>query len=285
MVKKIDLHTHSTASDGTFTPSEVAYEAHKKGLSAVALTDHDTINGLNEFKQACEEFGIESISGVEISAKYEKEMHIVGLLIDETDTELAEKLDELKKAREVRNKKVLELINKQGMEITADDILSQTDGATFLNTGRAHIARAMLNKGYVASIDEAFVKYLGKGMSCYVSRKTYSPKESIEMIKKAGGLAILAHPVYITEDYDKLFNLLTELKEYGLDGMECLYNCYSESFSKICFDICDKLGLVKSGGSDFHGGNKPNVELGKVSGGYVPYEFLLNMKKQRSLKG
>ena len=103
------------------------------------------------------------------------------------------------------------------------------------------------------------------------------------MIKNAGGLAILAHPVYITEDYDKLYSLLKQLKEYGLDGTECLYNCYSEEFSKMCFDICDKLGLVKSGGSDFHGGNKPDVELGKVAGGYVPYEFLLNMKEQRGL--
>ena len=105
----------------------------------------------------------------------------------------------------------------------------------------------------------------------------------VKMIKNAGGLAILAHPVYITEDYDKLYSLLKQLKEYGLDGTECLYNCYSEEFSKMCFDICDKLGLVKSGGSDFHGGNKPDVELGKVSGGYVPYEFLLNMKEQRGL--
>lgn len=103
------------------------------------------------------------------------------------------------------------------------------------------------------------------------------------MIKNAGGLAILAHPVYITEDYGKLYSLLKQLKEYGLDGTECLYNCYSEEFSKMCFDICDKLGLVKSGGSDFHGGNKPDVELGKVAGGYVPYEFLLNMKEQRGL--
>lgn len=283
MIKKIDLHTHSTASDGTFTPSEVAHKAHKTGLSAVALTDHDTINGLAEFKRACGEYGIEGISGVEISAKYEKEMHIVGLFIDENDTELAEKLDELKNAREVRNKKVLELVNGQGMEISVDDILSQKDGATLLNTGRAHIAHAMVKKGYVASVDEAFKKYLGKGMSCYVPRKTYSPKESIEMIKNAGGLAILAHPVYITEDYDKLYSLLKQLKEYGLDGTECLYNCYSEEFSKMCFDICDKLGLVKSGGSDFHGGNKPDVELGKVLGGYVPYEFLLNMKEQRGL--
>lgn len=180
MIKKIDLHTHSTASDGTFTPSEVAHKAHKTGLSAVALTDHDTINGLAEFKRACGEYGIEGISGVEISAKYEKEMHIVGLFIDENDTELAEKLDELKNAREVRNKKVLELVNGQGMEISVDDILSQKDGATLLNTGRAHIAHAMVKKGYVASVDEAFKKYLGKGMSCYVPRKRIRLKKVLK---------------------------------------------------------------------------------------------------------
>ena len=133
---------------------------------------------------------------------------------------------------------------------------------------------------------ERFIEDFAKAGSDIITvhqESTVHIHRAMQMIKNAGGLAILAHPVYITEDYDKLYSLLKQLKEYGLDGTECLYNCYSEEFSKMCFDICDKLGLVKSGGSDFHGGNKPDVELGKVSGGYVPYEFLLNMKEQRGL--
>lgn len=280
---KIDLHTHSTASDGTFSPREVAQKAKETGLCAVALTDHDTTGGLDEFLSACRELGVEGISGVEISAKFRTEMHIIGLFVNEKDAEFTKKLERLRNAREIRNRKVLGLLKENGFDITEEDIISQKEGATLYNTGRAHIARAMVNKGYVGSVDEAFARYLKKGNSCYAERITYSPKESIAMIKAAGGTAILAHPVYITEDYDELYRLVSELKEYGLDGMECYYNCYTEEFSHMCEVICDKMGLVKSGGSDFHGANKPDIALGAVSTGYVPYSALRRIKEQRGL--
>ena len=280
---KIDLHTHSAASDGTLAPREVAKKAKEAGLCAIALTDHDTTDGLEEFHKECSKLGIEGISGVEISAKFRTEMHIIGLFIDEKDAEFKEKLKRLRNAREIRNREVLRLLKKNGFDITEDDIISQKEGATLLNTGRAHIARAMVNKGYVESVDEAFTKYLKKGNCCYAERVTYSPKESIAIIKAAGGTAILAHPVYITEDYDELSRLVSELKEYGLDGMECYYNSYTEEFSHMCEEICDKIGLVKSGGSDFHGANKPGIELGTVSTGYVPYSVLRKIKEQRGL--
>lgn len=280
---KIDLHTHSTASDGTFSPREVAKKAKEAGLSAIALTDHDTTAGIGEFLLSCRESGIEGIAGVEISAKFRTEMHILGLFIDEKNEEFAEKLERLRNAREIRNREVLKLLAKNGFDITETDIISQKDGATLRNTGRAHIARAMVNKGYVKTTDEAFVNYLKKGNSCYVERITYSPEESIKMIKAAGGTAILAHPVYITEDYDELYKLLSELKSYGLDGIECYYNCYTEKFSHMCGEICDKLALLKSGGSDFHGANKPDIALGSVSAGYVPYSVLRKIKEQRGL--
>ena len=280
---KIDLHTHSTASDGTLAPTTLAKAAKEAGLCALALTDHDTIGGIVEFYSACANEGIEGIAGVEISADYTKEMHIVGLFVDIHDRALNEKLSVLKNGREVRNREMLRLINQHGFDISEDDILSQKDGATLLNTGRAHIARAMVEKGYVENTSEAFSKYLKKGRPCYVKRITCSPEESIKIIKESGGIAILAHPIYITQEYDKLYALLAALKEYGLDGTECYYNCYDRQFSQDCTDICKKLGLLMSGGSDFHGSNKPSVHLGHVSTGFVPYRLLLNMKLKRGL--
>lgn len=282
--RKIDLHTHSTASDGTLTPAELVKAAAEAGICAIALTDHDTIDGLEEFHDACGKFGIEGISGVEISAQHDKQMHIVGLFINRNDKEFVKKLDKLKNARETRNRKMLELVRENGMDITEADILSQKDGASLLNSGRPHIARAMVEKGYVSDIAEAFDKYLKRGNPCYVKRITYSPEDSIRMIKDAGGTAILAHPAYITEDYDELYGLLRELKEMGLDGAECSYSSYSAKFSDMCSRICDEIGLVKSGGSDFHGANKPDIPLGYVSAGYVPYRTLLNMKIYRGIR-
>ncbi len=280
---KIDLHTHSTASDGTLVPRELAKKAKAAGLSAIALTDHDTTAGLAEFLDECGKIGIEGISGVEISAQFSKEMHIVGLFVDENDTVFKEKLDNLRDAREVRNKKILDLARENGFDITENDIISQKNGVTLRNTGRAHIARAMIKKGYVQSVEEAFAKYLKKGCSCYVKRVTYSPRECIEIIKAAGGTAVLAHPIFISENYDELYTIIKELKEYGLDGIECYYNCYTKKFAGICKRICAELDLAQSGGSDFHGANKPDVEIGKVSENYVPYRVLLNIKERRGL--
>lgn len=276
---KIDLHTHSTASDGTKTPCELARAAKSAGLCAVALTDHDTVSGLCEFHKECEKLGIEGISGVEISAQYHKEMHILGLFVNENDAQLLEKLSKLQDARKIRNEKMLDLVRGTGMDISEEDIIPED--ADMSSIGRAHFARAMVKKGYVHDTNEAFVKYLKKGNCCYVKRLTYSPQESIEIIKKAGGTAILAHPVYISENYSVLYELLETLGGFGLDGAECMYNSYSEEFSKMCGEICKKLGLVCSGGSDFHGANKPGVGLGAVSTGYVPYRMLLNIKMQR----
>lgn len=281
MTDKIDLHTHSTASDGTLAPAELVKAAKKAGLKALALTDHDTTEGLAEFHSACREYGIEGVPGVEISAQYDKQLHIVGLFVDEKNAELTKKLDALRLAREARNRAMLERVRKNGMDISEEDVIPHERGASMRSVGRAHIARAMVEKGYAGDMNEAFDRYLKRGNSCYVKRVTYSPEESIGIIKSAGGTAILAHPVYITEDYDELYKLLRELKGYGLDGAECFYSSYSARFSKMCSDLCDKTGLLKSGGSDFHGANKPGVKLGCVSGGYVPYSVLENIKNRR----
>ena len=282
--RKIDLHTHSTASDGTLSPAELALKAHESGLSAVALTDHDTIDGVKEFISACEQYGVEPISGVEISAKYKCELHMVGLFVDYNNSEFKEKLDILKNSRFERNKKMLELLQKNGFDITEDDILGQKENATLANVGRAHIAHAMAAKGYVADVQEAFDKYLKKDMPCYVKRVTYSPEESIEIIHNAGGLAILAHPKFITEDRAELTTLLKRLKKAGLDGMECYYSEHSREFKNLCLDLCKEFDLLPSGGSDFHADNKPHIKIGKACSDMdIPYDLLEQMKKKKGI--
>lgn len=273
----VDLHTHSTASDGTLTPAQLAEYAKEKGLKAIALTDHDTADGVREFSESCNRLGIEPVAGVEISARYRCEMHIVGLFVDVNSMDFCSKLRELKNARLIRNEKMLKLIEEHGMPISTEALLSQKEDCTLESIGRPHMARAMVERGYVRDIGEAFEKYLGQGESCYVKRITYSPEESIRLIKQAGGLAVLAHPIYITEDKDTLSDILKELKDYGLDGVECYYSTYTKEFSELCLNLCSELDLLPSGGSDFHGGNKKDIDLGCVS---VPYDILENMKQR-----
>lgn len=284
MIDKIDLHTHSNASDGAMSPSEVARYAKKHGIKAIALTDHDTLRGVREFKRECEKLGIEGISGVEISAEHPNKMHIVGLFVDETDSTLLQKLSDIREKKDARNLEVIRIANENGFDITKEDLLMQDGVREIGDANRVHIASAMVKKGYVKNIDEAFERYLVRGKSCYVKRDMTSPQESIRMIKDAGGIAILAHAQTVTKDYDELFKTVKQLKEYGLDGVECYYNNYSEDFSQKCIGICDELNLLKSGGSDFHGKNKPDVEMGVVSTGYVPYSVLSEIKEKGVLR-
>lgn len=275
-----DLHMHSDASDGTLSPSQLAEAVYDCKIKAAALTDHDTIDGVAEFKKRCTELGIKSVSGVEISAKYKTEMHILGLFIDEKNPQLIKKLDELKKSREQRNYEMLELVRKNGFDISEEDITGQKAGGNLSNTGRAHIAQAFVKKGYADSIQDVFDKYLSKGKSCYISRKLFSPEESIRLIKDAGGIAVLAHPYYITQNKDELYELLLWLKSLGLDGVESWYSKYPTEYRDLCLEMCDKLNLIPTGGSDFHADNKPDVKLGKACGDLdIPYYLFENSEK------
>lgn len=278
----IDLHTHSTASDGTMSPTQLVHFAKENGITAIALTDHDTVSGISEFKKACQDTDMIGISGVEISAKYKCEMHILGLFIDENDKQLNESLKSLKHSRFERNKKCLKLLQENGFNITDNDITVQKDNATLENTGRAHFSHILMKKGYTNSVQEGFDKYLGKGKPCYVARQTFSPRESIDIIKNSGGVAILAHPIYITKDKDELRTLLIELKEYGLDGIECWHSQYNIEYMNLCLELCKELSLIPTGGSDFHADNKPNVEIGKVCGSLtVPFSVLSNLMSEK----
>lgn len=275
--KSIDLHTHSTKSDGTLTPAELAAYAAELGLSAVALTDHDTNAGCEEFLSECEKLGIEGIPGVEIGTKYKRELHIVGLYAHGEEYDAM--LDKLKNGRAERNKKMVEKIREYGFDITEEDVTNDELGVTIETSGRLYMAEALIKKGYVKDRQEAFDKYLSKGKPCFVKRFGLTPEESIKLIKRNGGIAIWAHPIYAVCDEEELKTLAAELKGYGLDAMECYYSEYSDEQSEMCRRVAGEVGLKMSGGSDFHGANKPDVQLGRVNGGYVPYELLEKLKK------
>lgn len=279
MKKIIDLHAHSTASDGTLTPRELAAEAKKAGLSACAITDHDTVAGVSRFLAACDEVGVEGVPGVEISTKYSGEMHIVGLYVDYENEDFLDKLYKLEHSREIRNKKMIERCCSLGYEISEDEVLAYADTECGGSMGRPHFANVFISKGYAKDKDEAFDKYLGKGKCCYVERELYTPEETIKLIKAAGGTAILAHPIYISRDREKLKEIISELKEYGLDGVECRYWEYDDEYTQMITELTEKLGLLKSGGSDFHGDIKPGLKLGCGMGNLcVPYEYLEEIK-------
>ena len=275
---RVDFHIHSTASDGTLTPTEIAREAKAKGLCAAALTDHDTVSGVSEFLVECERLGVKGIAGTELSAKFDGEMHIVGLFVDHKNEDFLSKLYHLEHAREIRNKKMIERCNALGFDITAEELISQKQGGNLDNVGRPHFARIFVDKGYAKDIADAFDKYFAKGRLCYCGREMYSPMDTIDLVHIGGGIAVLAHPMFVTRDTNRLRELLLELKNYGLDGMECRHSEMDKEFSVECEKLCDALGLLKSGGSDFHGSNKDEIEMGTGKGELrVPEEYLMRM--------
>lgn len=278
MTDKIDLHTHSTRSDGTNTPAELARLAYNAGLRAVALTDHDTVDGVDEFCAECERLGVEGIRGVEIGTKYKRELHIVGLYAhgDEFDKVIAK----LRDGRKIRNEQMLKKLSEYGFDITEDDIVDKDSGADMESVGRVHMANALVEKGYAKDRDDAFERLIAKGRPCYVSRFALTPEESISFIKRCGGAAIWAHPVYAADSEEEIRELAMRLKGAGLDGMECYYSRYTDEQTEMCKRIAEETGLLKSGGSDYHGGNKPDVKIGKVNGGFVPYELLEKIKER-----
>ncbi len=277
MNKYIDLHTHSTCSDGTLSPPEVVKLAKNKGLSAVALTDHDTLDGLNEAIETGKNIGIEVITGIEFSVASDTEMHLVGLDFNIDCPAITEVLDEMIIQRDLRNYKVIDLLEKLGIHITIDDILAE---ATSRVTGRSQIAKAMLNKGYVTSIREAFDKYLSFGRPAFVERSTLSPEDAIEIIHKSGGKAFLAHLNQIEKSDEDLYELLTHLKKCGLDGIEGYYTEYTEDMNTRYRKMAEDIGLLLSGGSDFHGKNKDGYEIGTGNGNLrIPYDLLKKIRK------
>lgn len=278
----IDLHTHSTFSDGTFTPAELVKYAEEKGLKAFALTDHDTTEGILEAKKV--DTSTEVISGVEISTKYDKkEIHIVGLFLNERDADLNRQLKYYREKRVARNFEILEKLSKLEVNISIEDVRESCTGDVI---SRAHIAKALLAKGYVSSYQEAFDRYLGDGKSAYVPRETLDYEESIELISKAGGVAVLAHPLLYKMSDTNLENMLVKLKQKGLKAVEVYYSTHTPSDTEHLKAMAKRTGLLPSGGSDFHGATKPKIDLGTGLGKLaVPFEILEKLRGEKNGQG
>ena len=279
----VDLHVHSTESDGTFTPTEVIAEAKNAGLSAIALTDHDTATGIRKAMGAAKEAGIELIPGIELSTAYtfpgkkqEKEIHIVGLYINPDDPELLKMTAEFRECRDKRNEKMIAALQEEGFPITMEALLAANPDSVIT---RANIARFLYEHGWIKSVSEAFDKYIGDGCRCYVGRFKVSPMEAVSLIKKTGGIAILAHPLLYHLGVEQLQLLIDDLKAVGLDGIEAIYSPYTTGEEQLVKRIAKENKLLISGGSDFHGENKPAIKLGTGRGHlYIPYSVLTDIK-------
>ena len=264
MTEYIDLHVHSNISDGTMTPEQVVKLAADSGLAAIALTDHDTIDGIEEAVKAGEEYGVKIIPGIEISAEYKgSDLHILGLGIDYKNKEFADKVALCRDSRDNRNLKMVEKINQQGFPLTWD-IMVERFGNNSIT--RAHFAKYLLDEGYVQSKEEAFAKYLNPGCPCYVARQKVTPKEAIEMILGAGGHPVLAHPLLYKMSPDRIDSLVVMLKEYGLQGIEALYSLNRPEADAFLKKLAARHKLYITGGSDFHGAIKPDISLGTGKG-------------------
>ena len=280
----IDLHVHSTESDGTLTPTEIVSAAKAAGLSVFALTDHDTAAGVSKAAPAAAACGIELIPGIELSTEYElptragggKEVHIVGLYIDPEHPLLIEKTNEFRRCRDARNEKIVAALQREGFSITTEALLADNPDSVIT---RANIARFLYDSHQIRSVSEAFEKYIGDGCKCYVGRFKVSPMEAVELIHAAGGIAVLAHPLLYHMNQTTLQHLIDELKEVHLDGIEAIYSTYTgeEQYVKR---LAKENGLLISGGSDFHGTNKPTIQIGTGRGHlYIPYSVLETIKE------
>ena len=276
----IDLHVHSTESDGTLTPEDLVAEAKKAGLAAFALTDHDTCQGVCKAMPLAASAGIELIPGIELSTDYHgKEVHIVGLYIDIENEQLLKKTAEYRKCRSERNALMVEALRKEGLSITMEELVAENPDCVIT---RANIARFLYEHGQIKSVREAFDRYIGDHCKCYVGRLKVASTDAVRLIKEAGGTAILAHPLLYGLSNTNLQKMIDELKPVGLDGLEAIYSTYTTGEEQQMKRLARGNGLLISGGSDFHGSNKPDIALGRGRGHlYIPYSVLETIKAGR----
>ncbi len=280
-MKTVDLHVHSTKSDGSLTPAQLVDLALSKGLSAFALTDHDTTDGIEEAMAAGAEKGMEVIPGIELSTEYHgKDIHILGLFIDKEQPEFKAHIQAFVESRILRNQKMCRNLQEAGIDISYEKLLEAFPGSVIT---RGHYSRFLLEHGYVKSMPEAFDRYLGDHCKYFVPREKVTPSQAVSLILAAKGLPILAHPILYHMGKQSLDVLTATLKEAGLVGIEGIYSTYSPADTRDIRKLAEKYDLCISGGSDFHGKNKPGLELatgyGKLA---VPYEILENLKQKRN---
>ena len=286
-MRAVDLHTHSNKSDGSFSPTELVNYAIAKGLCAVALTDHDTTDGLEEAVSHAEALtqagrpSIEVVPGIEFSTKHEdKDVHIVGLYISYDAPDFNAKLQEFVDSRTGRNIKMCRNLQEAGIDITYEKLQARNPDAVIT---RAHYASYLFDEGYVKSRQEAFAQYLGDHTKYFVPREKVTPEQAVALILQVGGVPILAHPPLYHMGKERLDKLVASLKDVGLMGIESLYSTYSNQDERDMIRLAKEYDLLLSGGSDFHGANKPNLDLGNGYGKlFVPEEYLAKIKEAMS---
>lgn len=276
-MKLIDLHTHSLKSDGAQTPADVVRTAHAAGLSAMALSDHDNIDGVREAMAEGEKLGIEVIPAVELSAQVDTELHILGYFIDLENKKLKEAMAYSLVVRDQRQEETCRKLNEQGFQITMDELREEAHGNPVLC--RAHFAQIMVRKGYAESVQDCFKKYLSVGCYAYSNKQALLPHEAVSLIHEAGGIAVAAHLHLIKMEDDPLKKFLADLIPHGLDGVEGYYTDYTPDMERRYRAMAKDLGLVLSGGTDYHGANKPHISIGRGRGELeIPYSVLEGLK-------
>jgi predicted metal-dependent phosphoesterase TrpH len=276
-MKRMDCHVHTTASDGIHSPSEVVRLARKAGLAAVAITDHDTVSGIDEAMEEGKRLGIDVVPGVEISTLWQgKEIHMLGLFLNHQDPFLTAKLEELRNVRVLRNRMMIKKLNQLGIDITLEEVEARKKGKADLNVGRPHIAEVLIEKGVVRTMNEAFDLYLGKDGKAYVTPDRISPMEAVNLIHRSGGAAVIAHPGLYGLD-----ELIPLLVEKGLDGIEVNHPDHAEEDRERYYRMAIEYRLIATAGSDFHGernGSMYHAPLGTCT---VDVETILALRERR----
>ncbi len=271
---EVDLHVHTTFSDGTWTPEEVIKTAIEKNMKAIAITDHDNVDGLYIGQKIAKENNFELINGIEFSCNLgENEVHILGYFLNLEDKIFLERIEKLLESRNERNKKIIEKLKENGIMIEIEDVYKESSRRIL---GRPHFARALIKKGLVNSIPEAFDKYLGQNGLAYVPRVNCPPEIAVKFLKDNGAFSSLAHPKFISKNENFTLDLIKKLKEVGLDGIEVNYSSFNKYEIKKYKTWAKKFNLITTGGSDFHGENRKNVTIGQAG---VDYQKIIQIKK------
>lgn len=273
---EVDLHIHTMESDGTYTPEDIIKRAKEKGLKAIAITDHDTVAGLKRAREIAKKLKFEFIDGIELSCNSQEglEVHILGYYLNIEDKIFLKELEKLDKKREERNLKIMEKLRENGVDIDENQLKNMATGNIL---SRLHFANYLLEKGIVGNRNEAFERYLGKTGVAYVEKDDFPPEKAVEILKKNGAFVSLAHPKLISNNDEKVEKLMIRLKELGLDGIEAQYSSFTKSERKKYKKLAKKYDLLITGGSDFHGGNRENIDLGC---GGIEYEQLKKIKNK-----
>jgi predicted metal-dependent phosphoesterase TrpH len=270
-MKFADLHLHTSYSDGTYSASELIEKAKKAGLACISVVDHDTVAGTDDVIECAGHKGIEAIAGIELTCECDGlEIHILGYLIDYKNKELIERLEVLRKVRIGRIHKITRRLKSLDIPLEADTVFGLAGRGT---VGRLHVARAMVNEGLVGSTTEAFRKYIGEKCPAYIAGFRLAPKDGIGLIKRVGGIPVLAHPYSLNRD-----ELIPQLVDYGLMGLEAYYPEHKAPMVERYLKLAKKYGLLVTGGSDCHGSAKPEVKLGSLK---IPYELVVKLKEAK----